>query len=1275
MSSSSKLSLWIDDGTNYKPKLPRDIDLNTGVLKDQYATGGISFADAVNTTLSGFTATSLVGALNEAKEDITDLRTVTKETTGFEEPENVVVTYDSAARTITLTGTVDAWYRGEHITALTSGWVSDPHPATLDKPYFLMYNPTEGFHWDDLSVASLEFTDTLIAYVYYGTTDKWALRECHGLMQWQSHKELHETIGTYRTSGGTLGDFTLASTTVADRQPSVSESLVYDEDLPTSIPALASSGTYTQFYLSGAGGTANFVTTATDIVPLSTDRPYWNEFTGGAWTQTLLNTGEYMAIWVVQIPTTADTESQKYRTIFAQGQTASSTLADIQGLTPNNYNSGTLEGLTPESVFIAKVIIRYRGGNWQLIEVEALTGTRFSQATSPTGNYLSSVSSDATLTGTGLPSELLGIDLTNANTWTAAQKIDVNSTTAFFVEQDGVKDNVLVVDTTNGRVGVNGTPSTALDVITGAENVRIFGDGTATQGLLHVRATGTNNSYISFTEEGVNDQGALGFAAGSQDFQVLTGGSIGTATAKLTVENDGTISVNTASYETLVTADNDIPNKKYVDDNAGGGAFATASNVTSNSPGTLGTDDFVFGSDQLDDAADTTKDVRFLFDKSKGAFRAGSVVGTQWDDTSRGNYSAAFGLNTIASGASTFVAGENSSATAQYSYAMGNNADATTLYSFAFGRDVASNKFYALSFGRSYNVNKQYALGVGYGESTGDISPNGQVRLEADLDQNGSKKAGIYMTDSSAAPSTTTNTLYSLSGDLYWNGTDLTASGATTLQEAFDGGQSITIADTDNQTLAITNNDTTNNPDTMTITSTATSNSLVIDHNGDSGSSTSTGGAVLIENTGNVGAGLIVYSNQDGTASGRLVNIRANNAAFDQAALHVDYAGVANGVEISSTSTDSSSQALNVVSTNPNDTTLGVNGQELSKGTVKIVHTGTGTDSSASALSIDLQGSGTASQGIFVDATGGGTTGALMKLRNNSVEKFVIDSNGNTAIGQATADTPLDVNGAITFRELSADPSNPDEGATVIWQTDGTGTGDDGDVYAKITAGATTKTIQVIDFSAGTLAAGSSRWQTWTGASRTSDSSITSTTNLAPGTPVRYRATAGTWRYGIVLSVVTNAHSISGAPCTTSDDDEFEYGQPEYCQSVPFSINGEFADATDTTLLENDLLIKGGYKWNLTEAFLVSLKMSTSNDDSAATTQPTLNATLGGSGALTTAKTIPDGVWNETGAEMAVANYNIARDEAIELSITASSGGTPANDSSDLSVILTFVTP
>lgn len=75
-------------------------------------------------------------------------------------------------------------------------------------------------------------------------------------------------------------------------------------------------------------------------------------------------------------------------------------------------------------------------------------------------------------------------------------------------------------------------------------------------------------------------------------------------------------------------------------------------------------------------------------------------------------------------------------------------------------------------------------------------------------------------------------------------------------------------------------------------------------------------------------------------------------------------------------------------------------------------------------------------------------------------------STGGLGVGVTSPDTRLDVDGAITQRELSADPSDPDEGSSVCWQSDGTGTGDDGDIVCKITAGGTTKTTTLIDFSA-----------------------------------------------------------------------------------------------------------------------------------------------------------------------------------------------------------------
>lgn len=54
----------------------------------------------------------------------------------------------------------------------------------------------------------------------------------------------------------------------------------------------------------------------------------------------------------------------------------------------------------------------------------------------------------------------------------------------------------------------------------------------------------------------------------------------------------------------------------------------------------------------------------------------------------------------------------------------------------------------------------------------------------------------------------------------------------------------------------------------------------------------------------------------------------------------------------------------------------------------------------------------------------------------------------------------------LTLLERSSDPSAPAEGSSVIWQSDGTGAGDDGDIMVSITAGGVTKTTTLIDFSA-----------------------------------------------------------------------------------------------------------------------------------------------------------------------------------------------------------------
>src|SRR6476659_7543403 len=143
--------------------------------------------------------------------------------------------------------------------------------------------------------------------------------------------------------------------------------------------------------------------------------------------------------------------------------------------------------------------------------------------------------------------------------------------------------------------------------------------------------------------------------------------------------------------------------------------------------------------------------------------------------------------------------------------------------------------------------------------------------------------------------------------------------------------------------------------------------------------SVSAGGAVNLDNSASSGAGAVLYSNRGADALGRLLVVNQDNPANPQNAVRIQNAGVAHTVSIyhdtAGGAGDSTAEAVDVGSTNPLDTTVGVRGREQGRGTVKITHDKpTGSDANASAISIALQGAGTACQGIFIGNDAGNTT-------------------------------------------------------------------------------------------------------------------------------------------------------------------------------------------------------------------------------------------------------------------------------------------------------------
>jgi hypothetical protein len=331
-----------------------------------------------------------------------------KEPTGFKNPELVVVTGDGTARTVVLSGTVEAYWQGEIVPSLINGYISPAHGITITDTYYLSYNGTTVawnntvWTFDQLQIAIARYDSVAGAWKYY--------RECHGLMNWQSHKEFHETIGTYLQSGGTIpsASYTLNSTTATNRRPNIDATVIADEDLQSSLVALTSKS-YTHFKLTGAGDEVETVANA-EILPVLVNNPYYNQF-NATWGQTLMPANSVATVWIYAQPMAADTRSQSYRYLFVQPQwvtlasnssagAITSAVASEKTRLPSELNLNGI--ITAEIVAIAKIVIVYTAGNWVLREVTQLTGNKFSQVGSPSGNFLSTVAVDGvTITGNG----------------------------------------------------------------------------------------------------------------------------------------------------------------------------------------------------------------------------------------------------------------------------------------------------------------------------------------------------------------------------------------------------------------------------------------------------------------------------------------------------------------------------------------------------------------------------------------------------------------------------------------------------------------------------------------------------------------------------------------------------------------------------------------------------------------------------------------------------------------------------------------------------------
>ncbi|MFH1789637.1 MAG: tail fiber domain-containing protein [bacterium] len=100
---------------------------------------------------------------------------------------------------------------------------------------------------------------------------------------------------------------------------------------------------------------------------------------------------------------------------------------------------------------------------------------------------------------------------------------------------------------------------------------------------------------------------------------------------------------------------------------------------------------------------------RLMWIPAKSAFRAGIVTGAQWDDANIGNYSMAFGYDSMATGTQTYAFGSEAVAGGEASYAFGPNAVVNGAGSFAIGQSANVTGYNSYAIGREGTVNGNYS--------------------------------------------------------------------------------------------------------------------------------------------------------------------------------------------------------------------------------------------------------------------------------------------------------------------------------------------------------------------------------------------------------------------------------------------------------------------------------------------------------------------------------------------------------------------------------------
>ncbi len=173
----------------------------------------------------------------------------------------------------------------------------------------------------------------------------------------------------------------------------------------------------------------------------------------------------------------------------------------------------------------------------------------------------------------------------------------------------------------------------------------------------------------------------------------------------------------------------------------------------------------------------------------------------------------------------------------------------------------------------------------------------------------------------------------------------------------------------------------------------------------------------------------------------------------------------------------------------------------------------------------------------------------------------------------------------------------------------------------------------------------------------TSSITMSDTTGLVPGLPIRYRLVDGSLLFGVITGVTPNALITTAGPPISDDISRLDVGLPDQIELINLFVGGLYADANDSNLLENDE--NTFVRWDNAPAFVVAFAVRQTVADGSS--QPRVTIMAGGAAVSTQnsdeGPDVPVGSWSDNGAsQINVPNYALGKGEALELQVTTTGG-------------------